>query len=160
MTNAQKTGIIIKQFRRVAVTAYRRRCFYAPVAELADAPDLGSGVFDVKVQVLSGAPTILLPAFLTYLWGISAAGSARHWQCRGQGFKSPMLHQIRTAILIQNCGSVFLLEITVIKGFLQKEKFRCEIHKVKIGAFSTGLYAHCSLRNFSLKNNAPLSLVF
>ena len=29
---------------------------YAPVAELADAPDLGSGVPDVKVQVLSGAP--------------------------------------------------------------------------------------------------------
>ena len=28
----------------------------APVAELADAPDLGSGVIDVKVQVLSGAP--------------------------------------------------------------------------------------------------------
>ena len=28
----------------------------APVAELADAPDLGSGVFDVQVQVLSGAP--------------------------------------------------------------------------------------------------------
>ena len=24
--------------------------------------------------------------------GISAAGSARHWQCRGQGFESPMLH--------------------------------------------------------------------
>ena len=31
---------------------------FAPVAELADAPDLGSGVPDVKVQVLSGAPTI------------------------------------------------------------------------------------------------------
>ncbi len=30
---------------------------YAPVAELADAPDLGSGVPDVKVQVLSGAPS-------------------------------------------------------------------------------------------------------
>lgn len=29
-------------------------------------------------------------------WGISAAGSARHWQCRGQGFKSPMLHQTRS----------------------------------------------------------------
>ena len=28
----------------------------APVAELADAPDLGSGVFDVGVQVPSGAP--------------------------------------------------------------------------------------------------------
>ena len=32
--------------------------FYAPVAELADAPDLGSGVPDVKVQVLSGAPIV------------------------------------------------------------------------------------------------------
>ncbi len=31
-------------------------CDNAPVAELADAPDLGSGVPDVKVQVLSGAP--------------------------------------------------------------------------------------------------------
>ena len=29
---------------------------YAPMAELADAPDLGSGVPDVKVQVLFGAP--------------------------------------------------------------------------------------------------------
>ena len=29
---------------------------YAGVAELADAPDLGSGVPDVKVQVLFGAP--------------------------------------------------------------------------------------------------------
>ena len=30
-------------------------CFYADVAELADAPDLGSGVYDVQVQVLSSA---------------------------------------------------------------------------------------------------------
>ena len=29
---------------------------YAGVAELADAPDLGSGVSDVQVQVLSPAP--------------------------------------------------------------------------------------------------------
>ena len=29
---------------------------YAGVAELADAPDLGSGVLDVQVQVLSPAP--------------------------------------------------------------------------------------------------------
>ena len=29
---------------------------YADVAELADAPDLGSGVLDVQVQVLSPAP--------------------------------------------------------------------------------------------------------
>lgn len=28
-----------------------------------------------------------------YLRGISAVGSAPHWQCGGQGFKSPMLHQ-------------------------------------------------------------------
>ncbi len=30
--------------------------YHAPVAKLADAPDLGSGVFDVGVQVPSGAP--------------------------------------------------------------------------------------------------------
>ena len=29
---------------------------HAPVAELVDAPDLGSGVHDVQVRVLSGAP--------------------------------------------------------------------------------------------------------
>ena len=29
--------------------------YYADVAELADAPDLGSGVYDVQVQVLSSA---------------------------------------------------------------------------------------------------------
>ena len=32
------------------------KCKFAPVAELADALDLGSSVPDVKVQVLSGAP--------------------------------------------------------------------------------------------------------
>ena len=32
-------------------------CNYADVAELADAPDLGSGVTDVGVQVPSSAPT-------------------------------------------------------------------------------------------------------
>ena len=29
---------------------------FADVAELADVPDLGSGVYDVQVQVLSSAP--------------------------------------------------------------------------------------------------------
>lgn len=31
--------------------------------------------------------------FISPIWGISAVGSASHWQCGGQGFKSPMLHQ-------------------------------------------------------------------
>ncbi len=31
-------------------------------------------------------------------WGISAAGSASHWQCGGQGFESPMLHQDNVTI--------------------------------------------------------------
>ena len=36
---------------------YRRNQFrrYADMAELADAPDLGSGVYDVQVQVLLSA---------------------------------------------------------------------------------------------------------
>ena len=35
----------------------------APMAELADAPDLGSGVPDVKVQVLFGAPKMARMVF-------------------------------------------------------------------------------------------------
>ena len=37
----------------------------------------------------------LFPAIgrLYHYRGISAVGSASHWQCGGQGFKSPMLHQ-------------------------------------------------------------------
>lgn len=31
--------------------------------------------------------------------GISAAGSAPHWQCGGQGFKSPILHQTKHVFL-------------------------------------------------------------
>ena len=31
------------------------------MAELADAPDLGSGIFDVQVQALSGAPNSINP---------------------------------------------------------------------------------------------------
>ena len=54
----------------------------------------------------------------------------------------------------------FLSENPVIKGFLQKEKFLCNKCRDKIGAFSVGLYTHCSLRNFSSKDNAPLSFVF
>ena len=38
----------------------------APVAELADAPDLGSGVPDVKVQVLSGAPIWVFMRYFGY----------------------------------------------------------------------------------------------
>lgn len=33
---------------------------YADMAELADAPDLGSGVYDVQVQLLLSAPTLRL----------------------------------------------------------------------------------------------------
>ena len=36
----------------------------APVAELVDAPDLGSGIFDVGVQVSSGAPGRALSWFV------------------------------------------------------------------------------------------------
>ena len=46
---------------------------------------------------------------ITYnlFWGISAVGSAQHWQCWGQGFKSPMLHHRkhfeRSAFLLCLC---------------------------------------------------------
>ena len=36
------------------------------------------------------------------MWGISAAGSAPHWQCGGQGFESPMLHQIENLTAVSS----------------------------------------------------------
>ena len=43
---------ILDKLTKIMYTKYES----AGVAELADAPDLGSGVFDVQVQVLSPAP--------------------------------------------------------------------------------------------------------
>lgn len=37
-----------------------------------------------------GAPVIVLERMT---WACGATGSARHWQCRGQGFESPQVHQ-------------------------------------------------------------------
>ena len=34
---------------------------------------------------------------IEFIWGISAVGSAQHWQCWGQGFESPILHQAADA---------------------------------------------------------------
>ena len=47
---------------------------------------------------------------LALIWGVSAVGSARHWQCRGQGFESPTL-QIK--------------EDSKVKGVFLLEKFGC-----------------------------------
>ena len=50
--------------------------------------------------------------------GISAVGSAQHWQCWGQEFESPMLHHN----LSENYGfQTFLLSIFNIKR-LKKQK--------------------------------------
>ena len=38
--------------------SYNRKAIHAGMAELADAPDLGSGVPDVQVQVLLPAPKL------------------------------------------------------------------------------------------------------
>ena len=32
---------------------------------------------------------------LLFIWGIGAVGSAPHWQCGGQEFEPPMLHQTK-----------------------------------------------------------------
>ena len=48
-------------------------------------------------------------------WGISSAGRALHWQCRGQRFDPAMLHQskiIRMYCQLVICSDLFLLMIT------------------------------------------------
>ena len=36
---------------------------------------------------------------LLFVWGIGAVGSAPHWQCGGQEFEPPMLHQTKKPAL-------------------------------------------------------------
>ena len=43
------------------------------------------------------------------------------YEPRRQGFESLKARQIRTVILIQNCGSVFLLKKSLTIWFLKKE---------------------------------------
>ena len=43
---------------------------------------------------------------------------------------------MRTVILIQNCGSVFLSENAAVMGFLKREKFQSNGWFAKIRAFS------------------------
>ena len=62
--------------------------------------------------------------------GISAVGSAQHWQCWGQGFESPMLHQ---KIQLERVGFFFIcvrwtqhhLRATHATSFRAKREHHC-----------------------------------
>ena len=61
----------------------------------------------------SSACVIISFGFSFLVWGISAAGSAPHWQCGGHGFESRMLHfeyykEIPSVFIIVLRGAVFL----------------------------------------------------
>ena len=56
--------------------------------------------------------------------GISAAGSAPHWQCGGHGFEPRMLHQLQTAILPSGGMAVFRTQITS-PGAVPREVILC-----------------------------------
>ena len=60
---------------------------------------------------------------ITYnlFWGISAVGSAQHWQCWGQGFKSPMLHHRKHFE-----RSAFLLYVRILYRKRWKNRQRVE----------------------------------
>ncbi len=83
---------------------YNSLCQSAGVAELADAPDLGSGVLDVQVQVLSPAPGISdLPAALLHIrrtfpnpgpYGALAQLGAHHTGSVGVRGSSPLCSTI------------------------------------------------------------------
>ena len=66
----------------------RRQAVFIPL----DLPPviLGIGIRYVSVKILDNTAKICYNKCT--LWGISAVGSASHWQCGGQGFESPMLH--------------------------------------------------------------------
>ena len=57
-------------------------------------------------------------------WGISAVGSASHWQCEGQGFESPMLHQ-------KNSDFTLFREIGIFIYFVLRHQLR-HLYQIKI----------------------------
>ena len=63
--------------------------------------------------------------------GISAVGSAQHWQCWGQGFESPMLHQsgiIRTRQMLSGSYCFFR---GIILGFEFPDKVYQQSGKIR-----------------------------
>ena len=58
--------------------------------------------------VLDKHPLIV---YNTNVRGISAAGSAQHWQCWGQGFESPMLHQEKSLFCLSDKRDFFQLSV-------------------------------------------------
>ena len=58
--------------------------------------------------------------------GISAVGSASHWQCGGQGFKSPMLHQKSTEHFCVSYFFYFSKSMGDLKGEAQRTA-RCAV---------------------------------
>ena len=92
LTNTRKKGILI---------------LLAGMAELADAPDLGSGVLDVQVQVLLPAPAknaveslhsvFLLPIFTWTACSVPSAQSAPwlRWRAGACPHRSDLPHRMR-----------------------------------------------------------------
>lgn len=52
-----------------------------------------------------------------YAWGVSAVGSARHWQCRGHEFESRTLHFL-IGFLCKNCSHNFIVPAVSINLLL------------------------------------------
>ena len=61
--------------------------------------------------------------------GISAVGSAQHWQCWGQGFESPMLHQ--------NTKTVDFPRFFVYLQHLRHPRFVQTVHTAHLNARHT-----------------------
>ena len=60
---------------------------------------------------------------ILYFRGISAVGSASHWQCGGQGFESPMLHSLnaKAAVGISPTAAFTYLRPTVLSTGREKQ---------------------------------------
>ena len=83
------------------------------MAELADAPDLGSGVFDVGVQVPSGAPNKKGP-FGSFLF-----------------VKSRGLEPVRAFCVMKTVGATVFSKKVEETCFLSDADFVCDAHFVR-----------------------------
>ena len=82
------------------IEVFKEIIFFRAFSSVGRAPPLQGGCQKFESSNAHHKKEVIKTSFLIYKYfrrGVSAVGSASHWQCGGQGFKSPTLQFIRFA---------------------------------------------------------------
>ena len=96
--------------------------------------------------------------------GISAVGSAQHWQCWGQGFESPMLHQKNSDLKTSRSFSVLFAFgefdcFAVICGYRRVIFASRVLGRIEYHCERSEQYHFCESKNFTPSNARHITLL-